>query len=136
MKSTIFSKVLLVSAALLFSIFTCFGQEKAADKLVGTWIKVVETNTITLTLAADKKSTVEFDGDDVIDVYGSYKISGKQITFQDEGGDYAADVPGTYEFKVDDSSITFTTVDDPVNGRRMLVEGSWSKVVEKEKGAQ
>lgn len=132
MKSTIFSKALLVSAASLFSIFTCFGQEKAADKLVGTWIKVVETNTITLTLTADKKSTVEFTGDDVIDVYGSYELYESHITFTDEGGEYASDVQGVYNFKPGENTLTFTLIEDPVDGRRMLVEGTWSKVEKNE----
>jgi hypothetical protein len=31
---------------------------------------------------------------------------------------------------VSDTSISFTNVDDPVNGRSMLVEGTWSKAAE------
>ena len=105
-------------------------QDGIADKLVGTWIKVVEMQKITITITSENKTTVEFTGDDVIDVYSTYKISGKQITFNDEAGDYAADVPGVYEFEVDDSSLTFTAVDDPVQGRSMLVSGTWTKVIE------
>ena len=73
---------------------------------------------------------MEFAGDEEIDVYGSYEISGNQITFTDEGGDYSSDSSGTYEFKVADASISFTNVDDPVNGRSMLLEGTWSKAAD------
>ena len=97
---------------------------------MGTWKKVIDVNTITLTFLADNKTEVEFTGDGVVDVFGSYEISGKQITLNDEGGDYAADVPGVYEFEVNETSLTFTTVDDPVQGRNMLLEGTWSKAPE------
>ena len=73
---------------------------------------------------------MEFAGDDEIDVYDSYVISGKQITFTDEGGAYSSDSSGVYEFKVSDTSISFTNVDDPVDGRRMLLEGTWSKAAD------
>ena len=53
-----------------------------------------------------------------------YDISGNQVTFNDEGGDYSADVPGVYEFKVEDASMTLKEIDDPVDGRRMLMEGA------------
>ena len=38
-----------------------------------------------------------------------------------------SDQPGVYEFKVGGVSLTFTAVDDPVYGRKTLVEGIWSK---------
>ena len=133
MKSTIFSRTLLITAALLFSLITCFGQNDPAKQVVGTWKKVVDANEITITLKADNKSEVEFTGDDVIDVYGSYKISGVQITFTDEGGDYSSGTSGVYEFKLSENKMTLTIVDDPVDGRSMVVEGTWTKATEAEK---
>jgi hypothetical protein len=130
MKTSILFRTILIASALVFSMLTSYGQEDPAKKLVGTWTKVHEMQKITFTITADNKTQVEFTGDSVIDVYSSYKISGKQITFNDEAGDYAANVPGVYEFKVDDSSLTLTVVDDPVQGRSMLVKGTWSKVKE------
>ncbi len=126
MKSTIYTRALLVATVLLFSVLTCYGQNDPSEQVVGTWTKEFDGRTFTLTLTADKKYQVEFAGDEAIDVYGSYVISGKQITFTDEGGDYNSGESGAYEFKVSDTSITFTNVDDPVNGRSMLVEGTWS----------
>ena len=130
MKSNILTRTLLVAAALLFSVLTCYGQNDPSDKVAGKWIKEINGRTLTLTLTSDKKVQVEFAGDEEIDVYGSYEISGQQITFTDEGGDYSSDSSGTYEFKVSDTSISFTNVDDPVNGRSMLLEGTWSKAAD------
>ena len=130
MKSNIFTRTLLVMAALLFSVLTCYGQNDASDQVVGKWTKELNERTFTFTLTSDKKYQVEFAGDDEIDVYGNYEISGKQITFTDEGGEYSSGSSGVYEFKVSDTSISFTNVDDPMNGRSMLVEGTWSKATD------
>ena len=127
MRPTFYSRTLLVATALLFSILTCIGQDNPSELVVGTWEKELNGRTFTFTLTADNKYQVEFAGDEAIDVYGSYVISGKQITFTDEGGDYNSGESGAYEFKVSDTSITFINVDDPVDGRSMLVEGTWSK---------
>ena len=133
MKSTIYTRTLLLATALFFSVLTCIGQNAPSDQVVGKWTKELNGRTFTFTLTSDKEYQVEFAGDEEIDVYGSYVISGKQITFTDEGGDYSSDSSGVYEFKVSDTSITFTIVDDPVNGRSMLVEGAWSLAAAGEK---
>ena len=130
MKSNILTRTLVIAAALLFSVLICNGQNDPSEQVAGKWIKEINGRTLTLTLTSDKKVQVEFAGDEEIDVYGSYEISGKQITFTDEGGDYSSDSSGTYEFKVADASISFTNVDDPVDGRSMLLEGTWSKAAD------
>ena len=127
MKSSILSKSVLAVIAILFSTLTCLAQNDPSDKVAGTWIKTTDMGSVTLTISADKKYEVEFTGDDIADVTGSYVISGQQITFTDEGGDYSSDSSGFYEFKVDDASITFTKVDDPVDGRSKLIQGTWSR---------
>ncbi len=78
------------------------------------------------------KYQVEFAGDSEIDVWGSYVIDGMQITFNDEGGEYGSDVAGVYEFEATETSLTFSVVDDPVYGRSILLDGSWSKAGEEE----
>lgn len=130
MKSTIYTRTLLVATALFFSVLICMGQNAPSDQVVGKWTKELNGRTLTFTLTSDKKVQVEFAGDEEIDVYGSYEISGKQITFTDEAGDYSSDSSGTYEFKVSDTSISFTNVDDTVDGRSMLLEGTWSKAAD------
>jgi len=127
MKSTIIKKALLVSTALLVSLLICYGQDDSSDQVVGTWTKLVNERTITFTLTSDQKYQVEFVGDEKTDVLGTYAISGTQITFNDIGGEYSSPDPGVYDFKVNDTSITFTIVDDPAYGRSMLVEGKWLK---------
>jgi len=113
--------------ALLFSIVTCYGQDDPSDLLVGKWTKLLNERSVTFTISSDHKYQVEFAGDAEIDVWGSYVISGAQITFNDEGGEYSSGEAGVYEFQLSDTSLTFTKVLDPVYGRSILVEGSWSK---------
>jgi len=132
MKSTLFSRTLLFTAAFLFSVLTCKGQDNSSDQVVGTWTKVVNERTFTFTLTSDQKYQVEFIGDEGIDVLGSYEISGPKITFTDEGGQYSSGTSGVYEFKADATSIKFSIVDDPVDGRSKLVDGLWSKAGEGE----
>jgi len=99
-----------------------------SDRVVGKWAKYINGRTMTFVLSSDNKYQVEFAGDEETDVWGSYEILGDQITFNDEGGEYSADVAGVYTFEVDDTSLTFTAVNDPVTGRSMLVAGSWTKI--------
>jgi len=130
MKSHKSISTLLVITTLLFSILTCYGQDDSSDLLVGKWTKLTQERTVTMTFTSDNKFEVEFAGDDEIDVWGSYVISGTQLTVTDEGGDYSSGETGVYEFKFGDSSLTLTKVEDPVYGRSMLVEGPWSKAKE------
>lgn len=125
-----FTRTLMLTSAFLFSILTCAGQDDSSDALTGTWTKMLNQRALTIEIMSDHTYQVEFAGDAEIDVFGSCEISGTQVTFNDEGGEYGADVPGTYEFKVNGTTVTFTEVDDPVYGRRSLLEGNWSKSAE------
>jgi hypothetical protein len=127
MKPVIINKALLATVTIILSVLTCFGQYNPSD-LPGIWGKQINGRTMTLTILADNKYQVEFAGDEETDVWGSYELTGHQITLNDDGGDYSADVPGVYEFDVSDTSITFTEVNDPITGRSMLMEGTWTKV--------
>ena len=133
MKPAICTRTILFISVLLFSIVTCKGQDDPSDGVVGKWTKLIDERTITFTISSDNKYQVEFTGDADADVLGSYVISGTQITFNDEGGDYSSDEAGLYEFKMKDTSLIFTEVNDPVYGRRTLVGGSWSKASDVEK---
>lgn len=129
MKSSILSKSVLAVIAILFSTLTCLGQNDPSDKVAGTWIKTTDMGSVTLTISADKEYEVEFTGDGTADVTGSYVISGQQITFTDEGGDYSSNSSGVYEFLVSDS-LRFTKVNDPVDGRSRLIVGAWGKAAD------
>jgi len=133
MKSDTYKRTLLVITAVLFSVVTCMGQNDTATLVVGTWIKATGEGSATFTITSENKYQVEFTGRGEADVWGSYVISDKQITFTDEGGEYSSDEAGVYEFIVEDKTLSFTAINDPVYGRSMLVEGSWSKDVEEEK---
>lgn len=130
MNPSILKRTFLVIPAFLLSILTCAAQDDPSDALTGTWTKKLNQRAITIKINSDHTYQVEFAGDAEIDVFGSCEISGTQVTFNDEGGEYGADVPGTYEFKVNGTTVTFTEVDDPVYGRRSLLEGNWSKSAE------
>ena len=133
MKSANSTRILFLITAFLFSILICNGQNDPSDQVVGKWTKLFNERSVTFTITSDNKYQVEFAGDAKTDVWGSYVVLGTQITFNDEGGEYSAEEAGVYEFKVSDTSLTFTDVNDPVYGRRLLVEGSWSKASEVEK---
>lgn len=127
MKSKPSTRTILLVTALLFAIVTCYGNDDPSDLLLGKWTKSLNERTITFRILPDLKFQVDFAGDAEIDVFGSYVISGDQITFTDEGGAYSSEEPGVYRFEVNDNTLTFTPVDDPVYGRSILMEGAWSK---------
>ena len=120
-------RTLLVITALLFSPVTSDGNDPSSDPLVGKWTKSFNERTITFTINSDHTYTVEFVGDEEVDVRGSYVISGTEITFTDDAGDYSSVEPGVYEFEVNETSVKFTKVNDSAQGRSMLVAGDWSK---------
>lgn len=127
MKSAYSFRTLLVISAFLLSTVIVDGKDPSSDPLVGVWTKSSHERTITFSIESDHTYTVEFVGDAELDVKGSYVISGTQITFNDDPGDYSSVEPGLYEFEVSETSVKFTKVNDPAQGRSMLVEGSWSK---------
>lgn len=127
MKIHISPRSVIVTVALLFCFITHAQQDNPADLLTGSWIKTLQGRTITITFTAEKELQVDFVDDSDIDVWSSYTIKGNQITVTDEGGEYSANVPGVYSFKVTETSVTFTEVDDPVEGRRMIFTGEWLK---------
>lgn len=133
MKSAILNRTLWLTISLFLSILACHGQNEAPDPLVGKWTRSLDDRSVTFIISSDHTYQVEFAGDDGIDVYGSFVVSGTRITFNDEGGEYSADEAGVYGFKVSGTSLTFTIVQDPVYGRSMLLEGSWSNAGETEK---
>lgn len=127
MNSAYSFRTLLAITALLFSTVTGDGKDPSSDPLVGTWTKSFNDRTISFAINSDDTYTVEFVGDAEVDVKGSYVISGTQITFNDGPGDYSSPEPGVYEFEVNESSVKFIIVNDPAQGRSMLVEGEWLK---------
>jgi len=121
------TQAFLLLSALLFSMSICQAQDTPPEKLVGTWQKHMGQRPLTFSISSDQKFEVEFAGNSETDVWGSYKVKGAQITFTDEGGDYSSGSSCIYEFKVDDSSLSFIKVDDPVPGRSTLLEGTWTR---------
>ena len=120
-------RALLPIAALLFTITTCFAQDDAAKQLVGKWTRSSQGSTFSIVMTSDHSYEVDFTGDSGAEVTGSFKVADNKITFTDEGGAYSSGTSGVYEFELGKNSITFTEFDDSVDGRRMLVEGEWTR---------
>lgn len=126
MKTTGFFKGLLL-VTFFFSAISGIGQDPPADQLTSTWTKDFNGRAITVTLTPDHKFQTDFAGDQELDVWGSYVVSDNRITFTDEGGPYSSNSSGEYEFKVNDSSLTLTVKNDALEGRRMLMQGTWNR---------
>lgn len=130
MKTALLPKAFIVLAALLFSITSCFGQDKPSELVVGKWTKSMNGGSAFFLITAENKYEVEITGDETPDVWGSWVIAENKITFTDEGGEYSSGESGVYEFKAVDKSLTFTIVDDPVEGRSMVLKGAWTRAGE------
>ncbi|RPI27590.1 MAG: hypothetical protein EHM61_07920 [Acidobacteria bacterium] len=51
-------------------------------------------------------------------VTGTYKVSGEQVEFTDQEGEFMCpDAPGKYSWKLDGEKIVLTLIDDPCEGR-------------------
>jgi len=108
-------------------MLSCEKDDDSDSPITGDWSKVIIDRTCTLKITSDNKFETEFIDDASTDVWGSLTISGNQITINDEGGEYMSDVPGEYTFVVAGNILTFVEVDDPEEGRRVLMEGTWTK---------
>lgn len=124
MKTNIF---LLIPVIILLSA-TCEKNDDPGNPLAGNWTKTVEGRTCTLTFSADNKWQAEFIDDATTDVWGNCTISGNQITIMDEGGEFMSHDPGVYNFSVTSSSLTLSLVNDPAEGRSIIIPGIWTKM--------
>lgn len=127
MKSLQIIKSLLIFTVVLIAIVSCEEDKDSKSPLAGEWSKVVMDRTCTLIISNDNKFETDFINDAGNDVWGSIKISGNQVTITDEGGLYKSDLPGVYTFQVVGNSVTFVEVNDPEDGRKVLLEGIWTK---------
>jgi hypothetical protein len=122
-------RFLLVIPVMLFSTLSCVEKKEVPENpLIGDWTKVIQGRICTVTFTFDHKWQVEFADDAGIDVWGSYIVSGDQITIIDEGGPYTSEESGVYRFQATSSSLTLTVVSDEVEGRRTVIEGVWTRV--------
>lgn len=96
----------------------------SAQSMVGTWTYQDATPdgtkvTNTMAMNEDGTFTVDFASDGKVEVLGTYKIEGDQITIRDtpeESPCYGKD--GVYHFKFDGDAITITLVEDACEIRR------------------
>ncbi len=121
-------KALLLFTALVFFAATTRGQDQAAQPVAGTWTKSVQGRTINFTMSPDNTFQVRFTGGEDPDVWGSWNVSGTQLTVTDEGGEYGSNSSAQYEWEVIEDSLKLTVKFDPVDGRRELMRGKWGKI--------
>ena len=93
----------------------------AQSGLVGTWTTQVpdrEGNMVPLdaTMAADGTYAIDFMADGKIDITGTYRIDGNQVTVQDDEGNECT-AKGIYTFTIVDKTLTMTKVEDACEGR-------------------
>ncbi len=128
-KNESFKYVLVTLFLMLIVHFTITAQEPDSP-VVGKWEKYFNGTTMTFLLEKNLNYTVDFESDGNVEVRGTYKIDGDQITFNDKPGGYASPDPGIYTYKVENNKITFVIKDDPTEGRSGLVAGTWTKAQE------
>ncbi len=123
-------KYVAVILFLLLTIqFTIAAQDQDSP-VVGKWKKHLNGATMTFVLDKDMNYTVDFEGDGNVEVRGTFKIDGNQITFNDKPGGYASPDPGIYNYKIENDKITFVIKEDPTVGRSGLLAGTWTKAKE------
>lgn len=118
-------KFLVVTLFLLLSTQFILTAQETDSPVVGKWEK--HLNGVTMTFVFDKSLnyTVDFESDGNVEVRGTCKVDGDQITFNDKPGGYASPDPGIYTYKVENGKITFVIKDDPTEGRSGLLVGTW-----------
>jgi len=97
--------------------------------IIGDWTRTKDDGFLmTFTFTEDNKYEADFEGDSEKDVWGSYSISGNQITFNDEGGAFHV-TPGVYNYALTADQLAFTVTDDTGEGRKEAIIGTWSRKI-------
>lgn len=126
MARRVFAVPVLIAVAV---IFVARLEAQSPLTIAGKWTRDFAGRPATLTFTADGKFAVEFFGDDQLEVWGRYEISGTQLTVTDEGGPRACtDNPGVYEVTIGAQSRTLKEVSDLCQGRLDGLQGEWTRV--------
>lgn len=97
-----------------------------AEALVGSWAHPENGRTNTFT--ADGEYFVS-DGEEVL-AEGTYTATSTTVEFVGETGPIACEETGTYEWEVEDDTLTLTVVEDDCTGRRSGLDGVTRERVE------
>lgn len=103
-------------------------SDSAAPVLTGTWTRTFNGSTVTITLGADGRYTVNMGGGTAVDVRGEYTVEDDQVTFADTGGNNASSSgEAIYRFVVRDGQLTLTPIDEPDENRESVAAATWTK---------
>jgi hypothetical protein len=108
---------------------TCGGS---SSSLTGTWTTTGLggiPGTVTMTFDADSGYTVDAQATAGVDVTGTYSLTGSRIVYTDSSGPQAcnAATTGTYDYVISGTTLTFTLVSDPCNGRILAMSKTWTR---------
>jgi hypothetical protein len=122
-------KPLFSAAVAVFFMLGASSLARAEDFPNGTFAQTIQDMKITIKFDKDKY-TVTFAGE--VGVEGKYKAAKDQIEFLDAKGKFTAKEDekkvGKYKWKLDGKKLTFTKIEDEVEGRAMgLTSGAWTK---------
>lgn len=92
--------------------------------LTGSWVRDFSGTSIMITFDKEGKYQVDFTGDGETDVLGSCEVKKESLIFHDEEG-MASQDPGEYKWSLTENKLTFTLIDDPTDGRSLLLPGDW-----------
>lgn len=92
--------------------------------IAGTWVR--EGTTVMITFDEEGKYQVDFTGDGETNVWGTCEIKKETLIFNDEKGE-ASEFPGEYKWSLSENKLTFTLINDPSDGRSLLVPAVWSR---------
>lgn len=100
---------------------------QAALGPIGSWKKQYADSEWVLVINPQGEVTLYRDGDVVVDSMVTVE-EGNRMIFDDITGQLAVDGKGSYEFKVEGNTMTFTPIEDPGEGRKkVLSEGAWTR---------
>ncbi|MBC7383439.1 MAG: hypothetical protein H7296_10695 [Bacteroidia bacterium] len=103
--------------------------KKASQSLTSTindtkWNRMLDTVPVSVTFSSDNSYTIKLYG--ITGESGTYTNSSTSLTLHSTFG-VCTNSPGTYNYLIIGSKITFVPVQDSCNSRKIEVSGDWTK---------
>ena len=117
-------KGLLYLSLFLFLACLACSSDDERSALVGKWIKHAKSDTPG-TMEFKDNSFFYFTAasEEHADSQGRYSVTENKITFED---DTCSD-PGSYEYLIDNKTLSLTTVRDHCEVRGLVLRGNWTR---------
>lgn len=91
---------------------TAFAQKDAGADLEGKWVSQAEGKKTTLNFKENGKFEFDIDGDNKIDEWGGYSVSGITVTMTDDWGPEGCENTASFFYEVKHGILTFELVFD------------------------